>query len=236
MSKHRAPRLAARRGRAGALALALGVTIAVGGAAVGVLPQVSAGQASAQQAPRSTPTPSAIETAALDVFTTAGSTSTKARTGASHEAVQAGGRTATASATADPAPPAGSGQGRRIVFDQGDQRVWLIKGDGEVERTYRVSGSKFENLKPGSYEVQSKTRHATAYDASGTMEYFVRFATGFSEPIGFHSVPRDNSGKLEQTKAQLGQRLSAGCVRQWQPDAIALWDFAPVGTKVVVTR
>jgi lipoprotein-anchoring transpeptidase ErfK/SrfK len=67
------------------------------------------------------------------------------------------------------------------------------------------------------------------------MEYFVRFATGFSEPIGFHSVPRDNTGKLEQTKAQLGTPLSAGCVRQWKPDAIALWDFAPVGTTVVVT-
>ncbi|MFI5426182.1 L,D-transpeptidase [Aeromicrobium sp. UC242_57] len=48
-------------------------------------------------------------------------------------------------------------------------------------------------------------------------------------------VPRDNQGKLQQTKAQLGQRLSAGCVRQWKNDAIALWEFAPVGTKVHVT-
>ncbi len=83
--------------------------------------------------------------------------------------------------------------------------------------------------------MQSKSRTAGAFDGSGTMEYFVRFATGFSEPIGFHSVPKDNSGALEQTKAQLGTRLSAGCVRQWLPDAIALWDFAPIGTRVVVT-
>lgn len=135
----------------------------------------------------------------------------------------------------DPLPPQNSGAGRRIVFDQGDQRVWLIEGDEVVARTYLVSGSRFENLQPGAYQVSSKTRHATAFDASGTMEYFVRFATGFSEPIGFHSVPRDNAGKLEQAKAQLGQRLSAGCVRQWKNDAIALWDFAPIGTKVHVT-
>lgn len=135
----------------------------------------------------------------------------------------------------DPAPPQKSGEGRRIVFDQGDQRVWLIDDDEAVVRTYLVSGSRFENLSPGAYSVTSKTRHATAFDASGTMEYFVRFATGFSEPIGFHSVPHDNSGKLEQTKAQLGQRLSAGCVRQWKNDAIALWEFAPIGTKVHVT-
>jgi lipoprotein-anchoring transpeptidase ErfK/SrfK len=142
---------------------------------------------------------------------------------------------ADAVAEVDPAVPADSGEGRRIVFSQGDQRVWLVGDDGTVERTYPVSGSRFDNLDPGSYRVQSKTRNATAFDASGTMEYFVRFATGYSEPIGFHSVPRDTTGKLEQTKAQLGTPLSAGCVRQWKNDAIALWDFAPVGTPVAVT-
>lgn len=121
------------------------------------------------------------------------------------------------------------------MFSQSQQRVWLIGARDDVERTYLVSGSKHDNLKPGNYHVQAKYRHATAYDASGSMEYFVRFATGFSEPIGFHTVPRDNQGKLEQTKSQLGQRLSAGCVRQWKDDAIALWEFAPVGTPVVVT-
>jgi lipoprotein-anchoring transpeptidase ErfK/SrfK len=132
--------------------------------------------------------------------------------------------------------PDDSGDGRRIVFDQGDQRVWLVGADGDVERSYLVSGSRYDNLRPGTYAVQSRTRDATAFDGSGTMEYFVRFATGFSEPIGFHSVPVDNTGALEQTEDQLGTPLSAGCVRQWKPDAIALWDFAPVGTTVVVTR
>ena len=113
--------------------------------------------------------------------------------------------------------------------------MWLVRDERHRQRTYRVSGSRFDNLAPGSYAVQSKTRHATAFDYSGTMEYFVRFATGYSEPIGFHTVPRDNDGVVEQTKAQLGTPLSAGCVRQWEPDAIALWDFAPIGTPVIVT-
>ena len=134
----------------------------------------------------------------------------------------------------DPPVPSDSGTGRRIVFSQGEQRVWLVGDDG-VERTYPVSGSRFDNLSPGRYRVQSKTQQATAFDGSGTMEYFVRFATWYSEPIGFNSVQRDNDGVLEQTKAQLGTPLSAGCVRQWEPDAIARWEFAPVGTTVVVT-
>lgn len=134
-----------------------------------------------------------------------------------------------------PAPPASSGEGRRVVFSQGQQRVWIIGDGGEVERTYLVSGSKHDNLSPGTYEVTSRSRHATSYDYSGTMEFFVRFATGRTAPIGFHSVPVDNDGQLEQTKDELGTALSAGCVRQWRDDAIALWEFADLGTTVVVT-
>jgi hypothetical protein len=136
----------------------------------------------------------------------------------------------------DEAPlPTGSGEGRRIVFDQSDQRVWLVDDEDVVERTYLVSGSKLDNLHPGSYQVQSKSRHANAFDGSGTMEYFVRFTSGRNAPIGFHTVPLDHDGQLEQSRDDLGTPQSAGCVRQWMDDAVALWDFAPVGTSVVVT-
>jgi lipoprotein-anchoring transpeptidase ErfK/SrfK len=225
VSKHRAPRRKALpAGRAAFAALALALTVLVGGAAAAVLPQLATGSASADQSAASRDaepsTPEASTPAQVDPPAPV----------ATPDAVQAD-----VAPQPDPAVPAGSGSGRRIVFSQSDQRVWLVGGDGTVERTYLVSGSRFDNLDPGSYRVQSKTRQATAFDASGTMEYFVRFATGYSEPIGFHSVPRDNTGTLEQTKAQLGTPLSAGCVRQWKNDAIALWDFAPVGTPVVVT-
>ena len=218
MSKHRAPRRGARR--VNALALALGVTIVVGGTAVGVLPQLEAGTASADAARTVASTP-------RDPTPTVPTTSVPAPAAAA--------QVAAVPEPPDPQVPADSGTGRRIVFDESDQRVWLVDDDGAAERTYLVSGSRYDNLEPGSYAVLSKTRSATAFDYTGTMEYFVHFATGFSEPIGFHSVPRDNTGRLEQTKAQLGTPRSAGCVRQWESDAIALWDFAPVGTKVVVT-
>lgn len=213
MSKHRAVRRQVRpRRRVTVLTLALGATIVVGGTAVGVLPQLNAGSATADTGASVAP----IVSAPAPVATPAPVV-------------------ADAVAAVAPSLPADSGEGRRIVFSESDQRVWLVTDDESIERTYLVSGSRFDNLEPGTYAVQSKTRQATAFDYSGTMEYFVRFATGVSEPIGFHSVPRDNAGDLEQTKAQLGTPLSAGCVRQWQPDAIALWDFAPIGTTVVVT-
>ena len=131
--------------------------------------------------------------------------------------------------------PVASGTGRRIVFDQSAQRVWLVGGQADhVERTYPVSGSVTDNLQPGTYSVYSQSRWAVGVDDSGVMQYFVRFTQGpTGAAIGFHSIPTKN-GVPQQTKAQLGTPQSHGCIRQDLPDAIALWNFAPIGTKVVV--
>jgi lipoprotein-anchoring transpeptidase ErfK/SrfK len=134
-----------------------------------------------------------------------------------------------------PPVPQDSGAGRRIVFDQSDQRVWLVDDGDDVERTYLVSGSLSDNLEPGTYAVYSKSEQAWGIDDSGTMKYFVRFTHGTNgAAIGFHDIPIDN-GRLVQTADQLGTPQSHGCVRQERADAIALWQFAPVGTEVDVT-
>jgi hypothetical protein len=136
---------------------------------------------------------------------------------------------------ANPPVPPGSGDGKRIVFDQSDQRVWLVDDDGTVARTYLVSGSLYDNLDPGTYSVYSRSEQAYGVDDSGTMKYFVRFTEGDAgAAIGFHDIPIDN-GSLVQTTAQLGTPQSHGCIRQERTDAIALWDFAPIGTEVDVT-
>jgi lipoprotein-anchoring transpeptidase ErfK/SrfK len=137
-------------------------------------------------------------------------------------------------ASSSPAIPERSGDGKRIVFDESDQRVWLVDADGAVARTYLVSGSKHDNLDAGTYEVYSKSRDAISFDGRETMNYMVRFAHGKHAPIGFHDIPQLKDGTLVETRDELGTPLSAGCIRQWPPDAKALWDFAPVGTTVVV--
>lgn len=142
-------------------------------------------------------------------------------------------------APVDPlALPAESGSGRRIVFDQTRQRVWLVEagrgGRDRVRRTYLVSGSLTDNLAPGSYAVYSRSRDAVGIDDSGTMRWMVRFAHGPRAPIGFHDIPV-HQGRRVQTRAELGTPQSHGCVRQATPDAKALWRFADHGTPVVVT-
>lgn len=142
---------------------------------------------------------------------------------------------------AAPSLPVDSGEGVRIVFSEGQQRVWLVdpgRSDADsdgVWRTYPVSGSTLDNLDPGTYEVFSRSRHAVGIDDSGTMEYFVRFTHGTQgAAIGFHTIPVDDGAPV-QTRAQLGTPLSHGCIRQARADAVALWRTTPVGTTVVVT-
>ena len=142
-----------------------------------------------------------------------------------------------AATASDPAaaPPADSGQGRRVVFDMSDQRVWLVRDNGRVAASHLVSGSRFDNLAPGTYEVYSRSRHATSFDSYSSMRFMVRFTQGHRAAIGFHDIPRDAQGQPVQSISQLGTPQSAGCIRQRRADARRMWQFATLGTPVVVT-
>jgi hypothetical protein len=153
---------------------------------------------------------------------------------ASEQASGASSAAAPAEEPADVPLPADSGSGRRVVFDMSEQRVWLVGANDTVRRTYPVSGSRTDNLAAGSYEVYSRSMDAVSYTYEETMRYMVRFATGEQAAIGFHDIPRDQQNRPVQTRAELGQPLSSGCIRQARPDAKALWRFAGLGTSVVV--
>jgi lipoprotein-anchoring transpeptidase ErfK/SrfK len=126
-------------------------------------------------------------------------------------------------------PPA-SGNGRRIIYSNNAQRVWLVDEQNRLVKSYLVSGRR-GTPRTGVYRVYSKSRHASS--GSARMEFMVRFARGRTLPIGFHSIPYSGKRPL-QTIAQLGTHRSHGCVRQWIGDAAFLYMWAPVGTVVVV--
>ena len=129
--------------------------------------------------------------------------------------------------------PANSGTGRRVVYSNPAQRVWLVGEDGTVEYTYPVSGRR--GVPPaGTFSVYSKSRLAFAGRDGITMRNMVRFTRGSTLPIGFHAIPRDATGRPIQDENDLGGFRSAGCVRQADADSERLWDWAPIGTKVVV--
>ncbi len=130
--------------------------------------------------------------------------------------------------------PLDAGWGRRVVYSKGIQRVWLIEEDGHVTATYRVSG-RLDQPRYGTYTVWSRssiTCSRTQPDVC--MRFMVRFAYSFrGDNIGFHEIPRRRGVPL-QDEGQLGAPLSGGCVRQVTADALVMWDWAQIGTTVVV--
>lgn len=134
----------------------------------------------------------------------------------------------------DPSLPANSGSGRRIVYANGAQRVWLVGADGEIVDSYLVSGRQGVPA-PGIYEVFSKSEYAQAGHDDIRMRFMVRFAKGSSGlSIGFHSIPYFGNGQPLQSEDELGEFRSAGCVRQSVGHAAQLYEWAEVGTPVVV--
>jgi hypothetical protein len=208
-----------RWNRLGAAGGALGVTLVAVLGGIGILP-VEPGPAVAASLPRQSNVQPDTKTDSLSLADSTPTADTR-------------GDEATSKVN-PPSLPVNSGTGRRIVFAMADQRVWLVGDeDDDVERTYLVSGSLTDNLHPGTYSVYSKSEDAVGIDDSGTMKYMVRFAHGPNAAIGFHDIPVLDGAKV-QTVDQLGTPQSHGCIRQLRADAKALWDFAPVGTTVVV--
>ena len=137
--------------------------------------------------------------------------------------------------TAEDLLPVESGTGRRVVYSEEQQRVWLVGDDGRVRHTHLVSGSVYDNLDPGTFQVYSRSMNAVGIDDSGTMMYFVRFTQGDSgAAIGFHDIPVKDGEKVQGVD-ELGTPTSHGCIRQQRGDAIVMWRFADLGTTVVVT-
>jgi hypothetical protein len=137
-----------------------------------------------------------------------------------------------------PPAPAGSGAGRRIVYQGSTQRAWAVEADGTVVRSWLVSGSRYpsSNDWPGTYRVFTRQSWTIGLGGRVGMRWFIGFrVTPLGNQIGFHEIPTPlGGGGFIMPVSLLGTRQSAGCIRQATEDAWFLWNWAPLGTPVVV--
>ncbi|MDO9496158.1 MAG: L,D-transpeptidase, partial [Nocardioides sp.] len=213
MSKHRAE-VRPRYGRIAVLGSSVAVTLIAVLGGTGVLPS-TAGDAAARGpvgdvAGAVAETPTSTPDVPTDDTSSEPTTQTET-TRLSAEEVAADDAEA---ARNDQTLPPDSGEGRRVIFSESRQRVWLVNDEEKVVRSYLVSGSIYDNLEPGTFEVYSRSEDATGIDDSGTMKYFVRFTQGDTgAAIGFHDIPVLDGQRI-QTFDELGTPLSHGCIRQ----------------------
>ena len=131
-------------------------------------------------------------------------------------------------------PPANTGVGRRIIYCNSCQTVWLVEADNYVTASYRVSG-RTGTPNPGEYHVFRKLEMGRSKSHPDLrLPWFVGFAWGSTTDIGFHGIPLEPDGSQIEDDSQLGTPLSSGCVRENQLTAKLLFDWAPVDTLVVV--
>ncbi len=135
-----------------------------------------------------------------------------------------------------PRLPRNTGVGRRVVYSNSLQWVWVIDKNEEVVRSMPVSGRRGVPV-PGSYKVTSQSLWSFSLDFEGVdFRWMTRFTLGpEGGNIGFHEIPRKD-GKPMQTESQLGSFAGAGCIRMATADVKFLYQWAKLGTPVVVTR
>ena len=139
--------------------------------------------------------------------------------------------------------PEKSGKGKRIVYANLDNWVWIIDENEQIVLSVPVSGRKFVP-KPRHYRVFGKGKFSQSiFFPEIKMKWSTRFAISPNgkNTIAFHEIPtcawtggHCNKKGLMQTEEQLGTFQSGGCIRMASRDAEFLFHFADIGTKVVV--
>ena len=136
-------------------------------------------------------------------------------------------------APAPPPPYPEVGSGKRIIYSNSGQQIWLIDENERLVDTYPVSG-RIGIPHDGTYTVYSKSVNAWAPYGGITMKHMVRFVRpgtwGNRWAYGFHSIPRYSNGDPMQTEAELGYYRSGGCVRQADHKAYALFQWSTIAT------
>ncbi|MFI9049399.1 L,D-transpeptidase [Streptomyces sp. NPDC053427] len=125
------------------------------------------------------------------------------------------------------AVPAASGTGKRVVYSLGTERVWLVDAQGKALRTYKVAPSAVSPV-AGSYQVTRRSVSLMGSDGRA-IEHVVLFGSVNGVVVGFSAAvdgatPKPNPGATKKT----------GGIRESRDDGKAMWDFALIGTKIVV--
>ncbi|MBE4737058.1 MULTISPECIES: hypothetical protein [Streptomyces] len=121
--------------------------------------------------------------------------------------------------------PDDSGAGERVVYSLDEDRVWLVGANEKVTRTFEVTPSTVDP-NPATYTVSSRSAAVTGSDGT-PIEHVVRFASVDGVSVGFSAAVDGSTPRPDPT-------TKTGGIRESRKDGKAMWEFAGIGTKVVV--
>ena len=123
----------------------------------------------------------------------------------------------------------------RIVVDLSDQLV-VVYEQHEVKYTYRCcTGRSDAPTVPGRYKIQSRMPMAYASKWDLDMPYWLGIYDAGGSENGFHALPLRGGSQVLWSNS-MGTPCSFGCIVTETANAKQLYEWADIGTTVIVQR
>lgn len=119
--------------------------------------------------------------------------------------------------------------GKYIDVDISDQ-IMTLYGNGQINGIYEISTGRYDMPTPlGKFEIFTKEENHWSHTYKLYMPFSLQFLSGFY----IHELPYWPSGHREGLN-HLGQRVSHGCIRLGIGAAKEVYNFADIGTLIII--
>ena len=122
---------------------------------------------------------------------------------------------------------------KRIVVDHSEQHLWAYEGNDVVHSFVCSTGRAPYYTKFGEFEIQSKIPNAYGSTWDIWMPHWMGIYWAGGTENGIHALPINPDGSTLWA-GFLGRPISYGCIVLDTPDAKTLYDWADMGTPVIV--
>lgn len=139
---------------------------------------------------------------------------------------------ATAGAEPNP-PPTSPGGAKSILIDISEQHLYAYEGEGLVYSFVASTGSPGLDTRPGTYAVQNKIPNAYGGNWNIWMPNWLGIYWAGNLQNGIHSLPILPDGS-RLWAGYLGTPVSYGCIILGIDESQLLYDWAEVGTPVII--
>jgi LysM repeat protein len=133
-----------------------------------------------------------------------------------------------------PSPATGGYRGaKKIVISISQQHLWAYNGDQVVYSFIASTGLATSPTKPGTFQVLDKIPNAYASTWNLQMPYWLGIYYVGTIENGIHALPILSNGQ-RLWSGYLGRPVSFGCIVLDTQAAHQLYDWADIGTPVVI--
>jgi LysM repeat protein len=139
-----------------------------------------------------------------------------------------------AAASAEPAPPPASpGGAKSILIDISEQHLYAYEGESLMFSFVASTGSPGLDTRPGTYAVQNKIPNAYGGNWNIWMPNWLGIYWAGNLQNGIHALPILPDGS-RLWDGYLGAPVSYGCIILGVEESQLLYDWAEVGTPVII--